>query len=115
MFVARNIQLVRDFYAAGLAFDDADRLSFFAPGAVWHVPGENPVSGPYSGPDAITRDIAARMAPLDRWELDVVNVMGNANMVVATIRVRGTRHGVSIDTDGAHAFRFDANGHVVEA
>ena len=50
MSVARNIQAVRRFYEAGPAAEDSERLPFFTPDAVWHVPGENPVAGPYRGP-----------------------------------------------------------------
>ena len=115
MNVERNLETIRRFYVAGPALDDANRLPFFAPDAVWHVPGDNPVSGPYSGPAAITTDISARMEPLDRWEIEVVDVMGNADMVVATVRLRARRRGVEVESNGAHAFRLNAEGQVVEA
>ena len=47
MTVGRNLETIQRFYGAGPALDDSDRLAFFAPDAVWHVPGDNPVSGPY--------------------------------------------------------------------
>jgi hypothetical protein len=57
----------------------------------------------------------ASMQPLDRWELDVIDVMGNADLVVATVMVRGERYGRSIDTTGAHVFRLDGESRIVEA
>jgi hypothetical protein len=55
------------------------------------------------------------MAHLDTWTIDVVDVMGNADHVVATVRLRGERRGVRVDTPGAHVFRFDDDGRIVEA
>jgi ketosteroid isomerase-like protein len=115
MSVARNIETIRRFYGAGPVDDDRERLPYFAPAAVWHVPGENPVSGPYRGVEEIQTDMAARMAPLDRWEFDIQDVMGNGDMVVATLRFRGTRRGREIESAGAHAFRLDERGQIVEA
>jgi ketosteroid isomerase-like protein len=113
--VARNIATVRRFYGAGPADDDAERLPFFADDAVWHVPGENPVSGPYAGVQAITERMVERMAPLDRWEIEARDVMGNADLVVGTFTLRGLRRGVDIETTGAHVFRFDTDGRIAEA
>jgi ketosteroid isomerase-like protein len=115
MSVARNIEIVRRFYAAGPADDDRDRLTFFAPDAVWHVPGDNPVAGPYRGAATIATEMPRRMAPLDRWDIDVREVMGNDDLVVATVHVSGRRRGIAIETDGAHVFRLNDAGQVVEA
>ena len=115
MSVGRNIATIREFYAAGPAADDADRVPFFAPDVVWHVPGNNPVSGPYRGPEAIRTKMAARMALLDEWTIDVLDVMGNEDLVIGVVQIRGRRRGRTIDTRGGHVFRFDAQGRVAEA
>jgi ketosteroid isomerase-like protein len=115
MGVPDNIATVRRFYAAGPSDDDAARFEFASPDIVWHVPGSNRVSGEYRGADAVFRAMPAAMQPLDRWEIDVVDVMGNADLVVATVRVRGTRYGRKLETDGAHVFRLDADARIVEA
>ena len=115
MDVQQNIEAVRRFYGAGPADDDADRRGLFSPDAVWHVPGENPVSGVYRGVDAIVEQMPARMAPLDAWDLELLDVMGNADMVVATVRLSGSRRGVTIATPGAHVFRLDDDARIVEA
>jgi hypothetical protein len=57
----------------------------------------------------------ALMQPLDRWDVDLVDVMGNSDLVVATVEVRGTRYGRSVATRGAHVFRLDAAARIVEA
>jgi ketosteroid isomerase-like protein len=115
MSVADNIAAVRRFYGAGPADDDSQRVPLFAPDAVWHVPGDNPVSGPYRGVEEISRTILERMQPLDEWRIDVIDVMGNADLVVATFALVGRRRGVDIETRGAHVFRLDAEAHIVEA
>jgi ketosteroid isomerase-like protein len=111
----RNIAIIRRFYAAGPSDDDTERTRFFAPDAVWHVPGSNHVSGAYQGIEAITRTMTDRMQPLDDWRIELRQVMANDDLVVAVIRLEGSRRGVTVDTDGAHVFRLDAEGRVVEA
>jgi ketosteroid isomerase-like protein len=115
MSVARNIETIRRFYSAGPADDDTDRIPFFAPEAVWHVPGDNPVSGAYHGPDAIRREMARRMAPLDEWTIEPIEVMGNGDLVMGYVRLHGRRRGHEIVSNGGHVFRFDADGRVAEA
>jgi ketosteroid isomerase-like protein len=115
MGVTENVATVRRFYAAGPADDDADRSRFASPDIVWHVPGGNRISGEYRGADAVFRAMPAAMQPLDAWEIEVVDVMGNADLVVATVRVRGARYGLAVETDGAHVFRLDADARIVEA
>lgn len=113
--VARNIATVRKFYAAGPSADDRARGEFASPDLVWHVPGDNPVAGEYRGAAEVFGTIGARMAPLDAWDTDVIDVMGNADHVVATVHVTGERKGVRMDMAGAHVFRLDADGLIVEA
>jgi uncharacterized protein len=110
-----NIATVRRFYAAGPSDDDSERLAFASGDIVWHVPGANRISGTYRGAEAVFREMPAAMLPLDRWTLDVVEVMANADLVVATVQVSGGRYGRSIQTTGAHVFRLDADARIVEA
>jgi ketosteroid isomerase-like protein len=115
MGVPDNIATVRRFYAAGPADDDTARYAYASPDIVWHVPGANRVSGEYRGAEAVFRLMPESMQPLERWEIDVVDVMGNADLVVATVTIRGSRYGRSIESDGAHVFRLDDDARIVEA
>jgi ketosteroid isomerase-like protein len=115
MEVAANIQTVRRFYDAGPADDDQRRLAFASPDVVWHVPGENRISGRYAGHEAVFGTMPGSMAPLDQWTVDVIDLMGNADLVVARVHVRGRRLGRSVDTFGAHVFRLDDEARIVEA
>lgn len=112
--VADNIAAVRRFYASGPADDDSVRHPFTLPGIVWHVPGENPVSGRYEGRTAVLETMPAAMQPLDRWDIRVVEVMGNEDLVVATVHLVARRGAVHVDTAGAHTFRFDPSGAIAE-
>jgi ketosteroid isomerase-like protein len=115
MGVAENIQTARRFYAAGPSDADEQREQLLAPEAVWHVPGENPVSGAYKGIEAIANDMSGKMEPLDEWRIEPRHMMGNADLVVAVVHLIGQRRGQSIKTHGAHVFRFDDHGRIVEA
>ncbi len=111
----RNMETVRRFYGAGPSDEDSAREAYFHADAVWHVPGTNQVSGAYRGIVAITQTIPNRMAPLDDWRIELHDVMANDDLVVATVGVRAARDGVSVVTTGAHVFRLDPSGLILEA
>lgn len=102
----RNIAAVRGFYR--------QEREHAAPNIIWHVPGHNPVSGDYVGWDAYFRTMVSRMEPLDRWEVEPLDVMVNGDFVVATSRVVGERRGQHIDLRGVHLFRLNDDGRVAE-
>jgi ketosteroid isomerase-like protein len=93
----QRIEAVRRFYT--------DEAPAAAPDIVWHVPGHNPVSGTYRGWKAYFEVMPERMAPLDLWDVKVVDVMVNGDFVTATFRVLGRRRGIEIDLPGVHLFR----------
>jgi len=115
MDVRANLETVRAFYAAGPAFDDSGRGGFASLEIIWHVPGENPVSGEYRGREQVFGEINRRMAPLTDWRIEVVDVMGNVDLVVATVHISGERLTRKIDMAGAHCFRLDDRARIVEA
>jgi ketosteroid isomerase-like protein len=115
MGVGESIAAVRRFYAVGRADDDSGRPAFASPDIVWHVPGANRVSGEYRGLAEVFGGIGAAMEPLDRWEVDVVDVMANREYVMATVELRAERLGRSVESRGGHLFRLDAEGRIVEA
>lgn len=63
----RNLSAARAMYAG----DEAERANI-ARNIVWHVPGHNQVSGDYYGYAAYTEVMVGRMAPLDRWDFNLV-------------------------------------------
>jgi ketosteroid isomerase-like protein len=112
---AQLIQRVRQVYAAFASGDAEIYRAAFAAGVVWHVPGDNPVSGEYRGEDYFTT-MPQRMAPLDEWRFTVTDVWTNEKDLAALVAFHliGVRRGVTIDMDGHHLIRLDAAGHIVE-
>jgi ketosteroid isomerase-like protein len=115
MGVQENIEAVRRFYAAGPADEDSQRRPFFSENAVWHVPGDNPVSGEYRGSNSITEDIGAQMSVLDEWLIEPLDLMGNADLVMTTVRVIAGRGGKRLESVGGHVFRLDEEARIIEA
>ncbi len=113
--VAENIATVRAFYGAGPADDDSDRSRFAAAEIVWHVPGDNPVSRDYVGAPDVFETMGAAMQPLDEWRLDVVDVFGNRDLVMATVNLVARRGPHQVACTGGHVFRCNETGKIVEA
>jgi ketosteroid isomerase-like protein len=105
----RNIETVRRMYAG----DDTERANI-SRSIVWHVPGHNPVSGDYRGFQEYTELMPSRMAPLDRWDFTLHDVMVNGDYVMTTFSLVGERRGVRVNLRGGHLMRLDAEGKIVE-
>ena len=88
----------------------------FSDEIVWHVPGDNPVSGVYSGAKEYFEDMPSKMAPLDDWRFQVKDVMVNARDRAALVHLHlnGSRKGKTVDMDGYHMVRLDDQGRVRE-
>jgi len=107
---------VRTLYAAFAAGDATAYRAAFAEDVVWHVPGDNPVSGAYRGAQAYFETMPARMSPLDDWTLTVTGVCSNQkdNAALVAFHLRGSRKGRSVDMDGYHMIRLNDDGKIVE-
>jgi limonene-1,2-epoxide hydrolase len=114
MGVADNIEAVRAFYAAGPADDDGRRARYASPDIVWHVPGDNPVAGEYRGYDEVFGAIGARMRPLDEWDIELVDLAANLDLVVSRVHLVGRRGPHAVDCPGGHVFRLDDRARIVE-
>src|SRR5882672_3731660 len=80
-----NVRTVRRLYEAGPSGDDPDRLMFTAPRLVWHVQGDSPVSGGCNGCTGAFEAMPVEAQPCGDWDVRVVEVMGNEDLVVATV------------------------------
>jgi ketosteroid isomerase-like protein len=73
---AQLVEHVRNAYQT-FASGDADAYrAVFSPEIIWHVPGDNPVSGIYRG-DEYFDIMPQRMAPLDEWTIVVRDILTN--------------------------------------
>ncbi len=114
MATPENVDLVREFYRAGPSDDDASRSRFAVPEVVWHVPGDNPVSGRFVGYDQVFSGIGRRMQPLDEWTIEVREVMGNDDMVCSIVDLVAARGDRRVVCGGSHLFRFSSDGRIAE-
>jgi hypothetical protein len=84
---------------------------------VWHVPGDNPVSGAYRGPVEYLETMPARMGPLDRCSIAVTDVLTNQkdDAALVAFHLEGSCRVRTVDMDGFHMIRQDEAGRIVEA
>jgi ketosteroid isomerase-like protein len=109
----QRVRVLYDTFAVGDA--EAYRAAL-ADDLVWHVPGDNPVSGAYHGHDEYLGTMVERMGPLDEWRITVRRIDANecANAALVSFHVVGSRRGRHVDMDGHHLVRLDDDGKVVE-
>jgi uncharacterized protein len=110
------VEHVKGVYAAFATGDAEAYRKSFAEDVVWHVPGDNPVSGAYRGPVEYFETMPARMGPLDRWSIAVTDVLTNQkdDAALVAFHLEGSRRGRTVDLDGFHMIRLDEAGRIVE-
>jgi ketosteroid isomerase-like protein len=83
-------------------------LDLWSDDAVWHVGGDNKISGEYRGRDGI-REGCRRFAEAN-GELKPLDVLADERHVVMIFRARGQRDGKSLDTINANFVIADDDG-----
>jgi len=101
-----NASRMKNGYAAFAKGDMATLTDLFADDVVWHLLGNNQLSGVYRGRDAVFATFA-KTAELSggTFNVEVHDVVANDEHAVALTRATGTREGKSLDsmdTDVAH-------------
>lgn len=96
-------------WRAADAFHRGDLATFaacYADDAVWHVPGEGPLSGDYRGPESILA-LFARAYGLSGGTLRIepLDVMASDTHAVLWQHVSGVREGRTLEVDEALVFR----------
>ena len=96
---------------------DLDTLQsqYLADSIIWHVPGQNPLGGEYTGP-AHVRDYLSRAFQLadGTVAMELQDVLANDRHAVALFRSRAQRNGRHLDTFDAVIFRVE-DGKLAEA
>lgn len=102
---------VRDIYRP----ENFGKRELFSADLVWHVPGDNPVSGEYRGDEYFTT-MVERMSPLHEWAFTVKDVLFNVADRAALVHfdLSGKQRGVVIETDGYHLIRLTDDGLIRE-
>jgi uncharacterized protein len=109
-----NAELVQRGYAAFSRGDIATLAELFAENAVWHAPGNSPLSGPKEGRDAILAFFGETMSLSGgTFKVTLDDVVGGDPYTVALHRSHGERNGKVLDSKSANVFRI-VDGQVIE-
>ena len=89
-------------------------FAVFDPEITWHVPGHGPLSGDYTGHDAIGGFFRRTMELSGgTFSMDVRNVLADDDVVVVLVTVNVQRNGVSATFPEVHVWRMK-NGSVTD-
>ena len=98
-----NIDAIRGAYASFQAGDIPGVLAVFDADIEWIVPGRGGLAGTYKGSDGVVTfftELAQRSG--GTFALDVIDLMGSADRVVAVVRERASRGEQSLDVVNLH-------------
>jgi len=109
-----NAALLRRGYVAFASGDMATLTELFSKDVVWHLAGNNSISGDHNGREAVFSTFA-RIGQMTggTFKIDVHDVVANDEHAVALTRATGSREGKqydALDTDVYHV----SNGKVTE-
>ena len=112
---ADDAQVIRRGYAAFSAGDMATLTELFTEDAVWHVPGDGPISGPKQGRDAILSFFGELMSRSEgTLTVTLDDVVGGDHHTVSMDRNQATRGGQSLQQDTVIVFEL-RDGRVSQA
>ena len=109
-----NVALLRKGYEAFAKGDIAAITDMFAEDMVWHVPGNNLISGEHKGRDAVFAVFAKTMELTGgTFKLDLHDIVANDEHTVSLSRASASRQGKQLDLLGADIYHI-RNGKVTE-
>lgn len=110
-----NVERARKGYAAFGEGDLETLQELFADDVVWHVPGDNLLSGDYKGQQEVF-ELFGRLSEETQgsFRLEVHDILANDEHGVVLVRASGTRNGMSLDGDPqVHVFHM-TDGRITE-
>ena len=112
----KNTDIAREYFQAIQTGDMATLGKLVDEKVVWHQPGANQFSGERRGRGAVFERLGAMMqCTAGTFAIDKVHsIMGNGEMVAASIQFSGRRDGKSMSMDGVDVLRIK-DGAIVEA
>ena len=94
-----SAKLLKDGYAAFGSGDMAKLTELFADDVVWHVPGNNLISGTHSGRDAVFAAFAkTTQLTSGSFKIELHDVVANDEHAVALTRAKASREGRTLDS-----------------
>jgi ketosteroid isomerase-like protein len=112
----RNVQRIRDAYAAFAVGDLTAGLKDLAPGAVFHFNGSGPLSGAHTGIEDITAALIGLFElTAGTQKLDISSVFADDHRGVVVLRETASRpDGATLDVDEVHVIAIDDEGRITE-
>jgi uncharacterized protein len=98
-----NVDVIRGGYASFQAGDIPGVLAIFVDDIEWVIPGRSGLAGTYKGTDEVVRfftELTERSG--GTFTLDVIDVIGSGNRVVAVVRERASRGDQTLDVVNLH-------------
>ncbi|MDP2675127.1 MAG: nuclear transport factor 2 family protein [Dehalococcoidia bacterium] len=109
-----NVALLRKGYEAFASGDIAALTDMFAEDMVWHVPGNNLISGEHKGRDAVFAVFAKTMELTGgTFKIDLHDIVANDEHTVSLSRASASRQGKQLDLPGVDIYHI-RNGKVTE-
>ena len=109
-----NAALLRKGYEAFASGDIAAITDLFAEDMVWHVPGNNLISGEHKGRDAVFAVFAKTMELTGgTFKIDLHDIVTNDEHTVSLSRASASRQGKQLDLRGVDIYHI-RNGKVTE-
>ncbi|MGI5430310.1 nuclear transport factor 2 family protein [Streptomyces sp. CA-179760] len=110
-----NIDIARAYFQAVQTGDMATLGDLLDEAIVWHQPGANRFSGEHKGQGAVFQMLGGMMeASQGTFAIDKIHsLMGNGDLVAATIHFTGRRGDTSMAMDGVDLLRLQ-NGKITE-
>jgi len=109
-----NVALLRKGYEAFAGGDIAAITELFAEDMVWHVPGNNLISGEHKGRDAVFAVFAKTMELTGgTFKIDLHDIVANDEHTVSLSRASASRQGKQLDLRGVDIYHI-RNGKVTE-
>lgn len=111
----QNEELLRKGYAA-FGSGDMDAVNeLFADDIVWHVPGNNMLSGDYEGKDAVFGFLGKVMEGTGgTLQQEIHDVLANDEHAVALVKTRAERGGKTLEGQDVHLYHVQ-DGKVTES
>ncbi|MFI9175886.1 nuclear transport factor 2 family protein [Streptomyces lincolnensis] len=112
---SKNVDIAREYFQAVQKGDLAKVGELLDEEIIWRQPGANQFSGERKGRDAVFAMLGGMMeASQGSFAIDTINaLMGNGDMVAASIHFAGQREGASMSMDGVDVLRLK-DGKIVE-
>ena len=112
--IEQKIKKVRELYAAFSSGDLPTIATGFADDIEWHFPGSTKYAGDYKGKQVVMARLALPMQDFEEFKLDLHDVLGSSEHVVALISSTMGRKGRTFHDREVHVMHIADDGKLAE-